>query len=101
MILAPVATGGYNDRMKHVSIKEAKDRLPALVREVESGIHVVITRNGKPVADVVPHCAPGGFDFEGLKRWKEERGIGRIVTHIAPDFDEPLPEDFLIAPGPD
>lgn len=30
--------------MKHVSIKQAKDQRPALVREVEAGKRVVITR---------------------------------------------------------
>jgi prevent-host-death family protein len=85
--------------MKHVSIKEAKDRLPALVREVEAGTRVVITRNGKPVADVVPHEGrKGGVDFEALERWKREQGIERIVGEIPADFDDPLPEDFLITP---
>jgi len=84
--------------MKHVSIKEAKNRLPALVREVENGEHVVITRNGEPVAEVVPHKRRGGINWEGMRKWKEERGIGRVVTWIADDFDDPLPEDFLITP---
>ena len=32
-----------------VSIVEAKNRLPELIRAVEAGEHVVITRHGKPV----------------------------------------------------
>jgi prevent-host-death family protein len=99
LIVAPVATGGYIGRMKQVSIKEAKDRLPALVREAEGGARIVITRNGKPVADVVPHEGrKGGVDFEGLERWKRENGIPTIVREIPADFDDPLPEDFLITP---
>jgi prevent-host-death family protein len=98
--LAKVATGGYKSRMKHFSIKEAKDQLPALVRAVESGEQVTITRNGKAVVDVIPHKKKGGLDFEALRRWKEERGIPQIVAEIAPDFDDPLPEDFLIRPMP-
>ena len=86
--------------MKHVSIKQAKDTLPALVREVEGGARVVITRNGKPVAEVVPYQPKQGLDFEALERWKKERGVEKIVTYIAPDFDDPLPGDFLITPGP-
>ena len=81
--------------MKHVSIKEAKDTLPALVRAVEAGERVVITRNGQPVADVVPHKRKGGVDFEGLRRWKEERGIDRLAGPLPDDFDDPLPWDFL------
>jgi prevent-host-death family protein len=86
--------------MKHVSIKQAKDTLPALVREVEGGTRVVITRNGKPVAEVVPHQRRRGTDWEALERWKKELGVDRIVTYIAPDFDDPLPEDYLSTPGP-
>lgn len=86
--------------MKHVSIKQAKDTLPALVREVEGGARIVITRNGKPVAEVVPLEQRQGLDFDALRRWKKERGIERIVTYIAPDFDDPLPADFLSTPGP-
>jgi len=91
-----VATGGYNGGMKLFSIKEAKDQLPALVRAVESGEQVTITRNGKPVVDVIPHKRKGGIDFEGFRRWKEENGIDQIVGPIPEDFDDPLPEDFLI-----
>jgi len=87
--------------MKHVSIKQAKDTLPALVREVEGGARIVITRNGKPVAEVVPHAErKKGLNPEGYERWKKEAGVERIVAHVAPDFDDPLPEDFLIRPGP-
>jgi prevent-host-death family protein len=37
-----------------VSIAEAKNRLPELIRAVEEGEKVVITRHGKPVAQIVP-----------------------------------------------
>lgn len=33
---------------------EAKTHLPDLLRQVEAGEHVVITRNGKPVARLMP-----------------------------------------------
>lgn len=61
---------------------EAKTRLSELVRMVEAGEKVVLARNGKPVAEIVPAEPPkkrvGGF-------WK-----GKVWT--SPDFDEPLPE---------
>ena len=99
-MLAGVATGGYIRGMRHVSIKQAKDTLPALVREVESGARIVITRNGKPVAEVVPLEKRRGTDWEALERWKKKRGVDQLVTYVAPDFDDPLPEDFLVTPGP-
>lgn len=84
---------------KRVSIKDAKNRLPAIVRAVEGGERVVITRNGQPVADLVRHVRKGGIDLEGLRRWKEENGIDQIVGPIPDDFNDPLPEDFLISPS--
>ena len=40
--------------MREVGSYEAKTRLPELLREVERGETVVITRRGRPVARLVP-----------------------------------------------
>ncbi len=85
--------------MRHVSIKQAKDQLPSLVRDVEDGERVIITRNGRPVAEVIPHKRRGGIDLDALDRWKKEKGYVRLVGPIPDDFDDPLPEDFLIRPS--
>jgi prevent-host-death family protein len=46
--------------MKTVNMHEAKTKLSALVVEVaENGETYVICRNGKPVADLVPHVKKG------------------------------------------
>jgi prevent-host-death family protein len=37
-----------------VSIAEAKNRLPELIRAVEGGEEVIITRHGRPVAQITP-----------------------------------------------
>lgn len=37
-----------------VSVAEAKNRLPELIHAVEEGEKVVITRHGKPVAQIAP-----------------------------------------------
>jgi prevent-host-death family protein len=86
--------------MTTVSIKDAKNRLTELARLAEKGETVVITRNGEPIIDLVPHKKKGGLDFEALERFKKERGIDKIVTHVSSDFDDPLPEDFLLRPLP-
>ncbi len=41
--------------MKEVGSYEAKTNLPALLRSVAAGERIVITRSGKPVADLIPH----------------------------------------------
>lgn len=83
--------------MTTVSIKEAKNRLTALARLVEQGETVVVTRNGKPAFDLVPHRATtlrlqAGADF------LERHGIAEAFPYVADDFDAPLPEDFLLKP---
>ena len=45
--------------MKEIGSYEAKTKLPALLREVADGTRIVITRSGKPIADLVPHPGPG------------------------------------------
>ena len=46
--------------MKSVNIHEAKTKLSSLLSEVEeAGTEIRICRNGKPVADLVPHRKRG------------------------------------------
>lgn len=86
--------------MTVVSIKDAKNRLTELARRVEGGETIVITRNGRPVADLVPHKSAKGIDLEAIDRFKAERGLKSLVAYIAPDFDAPLDEDILLMPLP-
>lgn len=87
--------------MKMVSIQQTEDTLPALIREMEGGEKVIITRDGVPVAEIVPYKRKGGLDWEALRKWKEERGLSKAVFGpVAADFDDPLPEDFLLRPLP-
>jgi prevent-host-death family protein len=82
--------------MGTVSIRDAKNRLTELARKVERGETVVVTRNGRPVFDMVPHQARRGLRLESLAEFKKRSGIARIVTSIPDDFDAPLPEDVLL-----
>ena len=86
--------------MTTISIKEAKNRLSELGRKVEKGETVTVTRNGKPVFDLVPHKAHGGTNWDAGDAFLKSRGVDRIASWISPDFDDPLPEDFLITPLP-
>ena len=80
-----------------INVKEAKNRLTELLRKVEAGERVTITRDGTPVVDLKKHePRKGGVNWEALFEYKRKHGIGRVVEWIAPDFDDPLPEDFLI-----
>lgn len=87
--------------MTTVSIREAKNRLTELARLVEEGETVVVTRHGKPVFDLVPHRVKGGLNLEAIAEYKRKHGIEKIVKYVADDFDDPLPEDFLLRPLPE
>jgi prevent-host-death family protein len=67
---------------KTVNIYDAKARLSQLVDEAANGQEVVIARNGRPVARLVP------FQRPSLAR-KAGRLRGKI--RIGRDFDDPLP----------
>ncbi len=56
--------------MHVLGVFEAKNRLTALLDEVEKGGEVLITRRGKPVARLVP--AKAGFDRAKARRVADE-----------------------------
>jgi prevent-host-death family protein len=72
--------------VKTVGIFEAKTHFSALVNDVEGGETIVVTKNGKPVARIVPIAERKRRDFGS--------GDERIV--IAADFDA-LPAELLEA----
>ncbi|RYG85198.1 MAG: type II toxin-antitoxin system prevent-host-death family antitoxin [Alphaproteobacteria bacterium] len=86
--------------MTTIPIRDAKNRLTELARRVEDGERFTVTRNGKPVMELVPAKKQGGIDWEGLEAYKRENGITHFFGDIPADFDDPLPEDFLITPLP-
>jgi len=95
-----VATCGYNDGMKTVTIREAKNRLTELAREVERGETIIVTRNGSPILELTPHRPRKGLRLEAIDEFKRKHGIETIVEFVADDFDDPLSEDFLLRPLP-
>lgn len=94
--------GRHVRAMTTVTLEEAQSRLADLASQVEAGETVVVTRGGEPILDLVPHPPErkGGIDWEAGERWLKERGITDPFPYIAPDFDDPLPEDFLLRPLP-
>lgn len=84
--------------MVTVSIRDAKNKLTELARRVEAGERITVTRHGKPIMELTPPTHKIGIDFEAGKRWLKARGITAGKSWISPDFDDPLPEDFLITP---
>ncbi len=74
---------------KTVSLYAAKTHLSALVEEASAGEEIVIAKNGRAKARLVPlptEPAPSG---------KRELGFWEGQGWVAPDFDAPLPDDII------
>jgi prevent-host-death family protein len=87
--------------MATVSLREAKDRLSELGHRAEAGERIIVTRHGKPAFELVPMQKKGGLDLEAGEAYLRSKGIEPRESWIAPDFDDPLPEDFLLHPLPE
>ena len=66
---------------RRVTLRQANQQLSRYVREVEDGAEVVITRRGRPIAELRPVPAEGTRLAFGCD-------AGRVV--VGKDFDAPL-----------
>lgn len=71
-----------------VSVAQAKNQLPKLIRAFEQGERVVITRNGKPVAQLAPPPP---------KRRKVRFDTMRGRIHLQQGWDDPITLDQFVA----
>ncbi|MBA0089111.1 MAG: type II toxin-antitoxin system prevent-host-death family antitoxin [Acidobacteria bacterium Pan2503] len=73
-----------------VSVAEAKNKLPKLIKKAENGERVTICRRGKPVADLVRTTKP--------TRKKPELGFlkGKKVV-LDPDWWKPMTDEEVDA----
>jgi prevent-host-death family protein len=76
--------------MAQIGMHEAKTKLSQLVERAQAGEEIVIARNGKPVARLVPVASTNSL--------AAVHGALRGQVHIADDFDE-LPDDIADAFG--
>lgn len=73
-----------------VSVAEAKNRLTKLIRAMEEGESIVITRNGKPVAQLAPVPA---------KRRRVKLGGMKGRVRLLPGWDQPIDLDRFLKGG--
>jgi len=79
---------GYNRGMIEVGMAEGKNQFLKLIRKVEAGERIVITRHGVPVAQLAPPPAQ-----PGKARLGEMRGRIRLL----PGWDAPIDPDLFLA----
>lgn len=75
---------GYLEIVTLISVADAKNQSSQLIRAVEDGEEVIITRSGKPVAQLT--VAPSG---KRKVRWGTMRGQIRLK----PRWDAPMTEE--------
>lgn len=90
---------------KVVTIEEARETLAELAEAIGAGESVVVTKDGVPVFDLVPHAAAqevakeprkGGINWQALEDYKKKHGIDHIFEWDHATFDEPMSdEEFL------
>jgi prevent-host-death family protein len=77
---------GYNGDMD-ISTAEARNRFTELIRIVEGGEQVVITRHGRPVAQLTP---------PPLERRQARLGGMKGRIRLLPGWDAPITEEELL-----
>jgi antitoxin (DNA-binding transcriptional repressor) of toxin-antitoxin stability system len=77
--------------VKHFGTFEAKNKLSALLDMVQAGEEVTITRNGKPVARMVPVPTPHGTE----KARAAVEAIRELRKSVKPDPDGLTIRDYI------
>ncbi len=77
-----------------LSIREARAQFAKAIEAAQRGERVTITKNGKPVAELVPP-APAvkkGFDWEKLEAVRRKLGLDKMP--LERELDEKWREEF-------
>lgn len=83
-----------------IALDSLHAQLADIVRRVDDGETVVVTRHGRPVFDIVPHDAAQrtGLDLDAGAAFLAARGIVKPFPFVASDFDAPLSDEDLLSP---
>ena len=73
-----------------LALREAKARLSELVTAVRNGERVIITKHGRPAAELVPCDRRGGIDFDKLEAARRRLGIEGDGDRWPEEFDDPI-----------
>lgn len=87
-----------------MSVREARANFAAAIEAAEKGEHVIITKNGKPVAEIGPPAAEQKkLDWKALDKIRKERGWDKLEPHdVWPDeFDDPAFSREVLGLGDD
>jgi antitoxin (DNA-binding transcriptional repressor) of toxin-antitoxin stability system len=72
-----------------MSIREAKARFSEAIAAVERGEAVLVTKHGKPVAQIAQPPIKKGIDWAAGERFLKERGLDKVTVELPDYFDDP------------
>ena len=73
---------------KQVNVHHAKTHLSMILADVEKGQEIILARDGKPIAKIIPFS-------ERRNRISNIFGDLKGKIWIADDFDDPLPDELM------
>jgi len=78
-----------------LSVREARAHFAAALEAAERGEQVIITKNGKPVAELVPtKQEPQEGFWEANERIRKELGLDKIKGKLGFELDDEWLEEF-------
>ena len=72
-----------------LAVREAKARLSELIAAARNGERVVITKHGRPAAELIRCDRRGGIDFEKLEAVRRRLGIEGDGEGWPEEFNDP------------
>lgn len=74
-----------------MSVREARANFASALDAAERGEHVVITKNGKAVAEMGPPSDKKGLNWDALEQFGKEKGWDKLKPEDVwpPEFDDP------------
>lgn len=85
--------GGHDGRMTTVGARELENRLGRYLRQVEAGETILVTKRGRPVAELRP-MSPAALDGARLQKLAA-KGVVRLPTR---QKSQQIPR--VVLPGP-
>jgi prevent-host-death family protein len=72
-----------------MSIREAKAKFSEAIAAAARGESVIVTKFGKPVAQISPPPKRGGLNFAAADAYLKSQGLDKIKLELPNYFDDP------------
>jgi antitoxin (DNA-binding transcriptional repressor) of toxin-antitoxin stability system len=87
---------------RKITQRELRNEMPAIMRAIEDGEQFILTRNGTPIADLIPHARPHAEPrgMTGAELMEAARTLPKIdAAEFFADIDRYVDTDPFRGPG--